>query len=99
MRIVKIGKIWRSETNGWVYGIDGVCPTLCCGCHSGVEPKIVVEESEKKKIMVALRGRGGIVGEKDTWRLQLEIGDDIVSNTITSVENMHLILEKNGTNV
>ena len=27
--------------NGAVYDVGGVSPTLCCGKHSGVEPKIL----------------------------------------------------------
>lgn len=44
------------------------------------------------EISVALRGRGGVSGKKDSWHLQLEIGDDI-SNTITSVQKDYLLLE------
>lgn len=49
MKIKRYGKIWKSETNGWVYGTSGVCPTLCCGAHHGVEPKIVVYEENCDK--------------------------------------------------
>jgi len=48
-----------------------------------------------KAIMVALRGRGGVSGGKDTWHLRLELGDDLVSNAITSVQKDYLILEWN----
>lgn len=40
----------------------------------------------------AMRGRGGISGEKDSWHVILEIGDDI-SNTITSVLKDNYVLE------
>ena len=43
-KIIPIGKIWKSEANGWVYHRGGVSPTLCVGCHSGVQPKILVYE-------------------------------------------------------
>ena len=43
-KILPIGKIWRSEANGYVFGIDGLCPTICCGAHSGVAPKILIVE-------------------------------------------------------
>ena len=33
--------IWKSEANGWVYHRGGVSPTLCCGQHSGVQPKTI----------------------------------------------------------
>lgn len=46
--IEKIGKIWKSEANGWVYGTRGVCPTLCCGAHNGVQPKIVEVYEEQE---------------------------------------------------
>ena len=44
------------------------------------------------KISVALRGRGGVSGEKDSWHLTLEIGGD-VSNTVTSVQKDYLLME------
>lgn len=40
----------------------------------------------------AMRGRGGVSGEKDSWHIILEIGDDI-SNTITSVLKDNYVLE------
>ena len=40
----------------------------------------------------AMRGRGGISGEKDTWHIILEIGAD-VSNTVTSVLKDNYVLE------
>lgn len=43
-KIYTIGKIWKSEANGGVYHTGGVSPALCCGAHSGVQPKIVVYE-------------------------------------------------------
>ena len=39
-----------------------------------------------------MRGRGGVSGEKDSWHIILEIGDDI-SNTITSVLKDNYVLE------
>lgn len=40
----------------------------------------------------AMRGRGGVSGEKDSWHIILEIGDDI-SNTITSVQKDNYVIE------
>ena len=40
----------------------------------------------------AMRGRGGESGEKDSWHIVLEIGDDI-SNTITSVQKDNYVIE------
>lgn len=40
----------------------------------------------------AMRGRGGVSGEKDSWHIILEIGEDI-SNTITSVQKDNYVLE------
>lgn len=40
----------------------------------------------------AMRGRGGVSGEKDSWHIILEIGEDI-SNTITSVLKDNYVLE------
>lgn len=39
-----------------------------------------------------MRGRGGVSGEKDSWHIVLEIGDD-VSNTITSVQKDNYVIE------
>lgn len=46
-----------------------------------------------KRIMCALRGRGGQSGEKDSWHIRLEIGDEYVSNTIDSVQKDYLLME------
>lgn len=46
MRIEIVGQIWQSLANGMVYFPDGLCPTLCCGAHSGVEPKIIIIEED-----------------------------------------------------
>ena len=40
----------------------------------------------------AMRGRGVTSGEKDSWHIILEIGDDI-SNTVTSVLKDNYVLE------
>ena len=39
-----------------------------------------------------MRGRGGVSGEKDSWHIVLEIGEE-VSNTITSVQKDNYVLE------
>lgn len=44
-------------------------------------------------IMVALRGRGGESGKKDSWHLRLEVGEEDVGNTITSVQKDYLLME------
>lgn len=41
-----VGAIWKSSQNGQVYDPRGVSPTICAGCHSGVEPKIIVYEED-----------------------------------------------------
>lgn len=43
-RCIVIGKIWKSRQNGMVYDPQGLAPTICCGHHAGVEPKIIVYE-------------------------------------------------------
>ena len=46
------------------------------------------------KIMsCALRGRGGTSGEKDSWHIRLELGEECVSNTIDTVLKDYLLLE------
>lgn len=44
----------------------------------------------------AMRGRGGMSGEKDSWHNVLELGDDI-TNTITSVHKDNLVLYEMAT--
>lgn len=41
----------------------------------------------------ALRGRGGRSGEKDSWHLVLEVGEEDVSNAIDTVLKDYLLLE------
>lgn len=41
MKILKVGNVWKSQMNGAVYDLEGISPTILCGCHSGVEPKIL----------------------------------------------------------
>lgn len=40
-KIKILGYCWKSQMNGAVYDVGGVSPTLVCGQHSGVEPKIL----------------------------------------------------------
>lgn len=47
-----------------------------------------------KKRMCALRGRGGKPGEKDSWHLRLELGEEDVSNTIDSVQKDYMLVER-----
>lgn len=42
-KIIPIAQIWKSEANGLVYHRGGLSPTICCGQHSGVQPKINVK--------------------------------------------------------
>ena len=46
-----------------------------------------------KILMCALRGRGGEVGGKFSWHLRLEVGDEHISNAITSVMKDYLLIE------
>ena len=48
--IIPIGKIWKSESNGYVYHKNGLSPTLCCGQHSGVQPKILYKMAKIYRI-------------------------------------------------
>lgn len=45
-----------------------------------------------RKIICAMRGRGGESGRKDSWHIVLEVGGDI-TNTITSVLKDNYVLE------
>lgn len=40
-KIKIVGFCWKSQMNGAVYDVGGVSPTITCGQHSGVEPKIL----------------------------------------------------------
>lgn len=46
-KIIRLGSWSNSSANGGVYSIDGISPTLCVGCHSGVEPKILIVKDDK----------------------------------------------------
>ena len=46
IRIRRIGQIWKSEVNGWVYDMRGLAPSLTVGQHSGVSPKILVYDED-----------------------------------------------------
>lgn len=46
-----------------------------------------------RRIMCALRGRGGVSGQKDSWHLRLEIYGEKVSNTIDTVQKDYLLME------
>lgn len=46
-----------------------------------------------RRIACALRGRGGISGEKDSWHIRLELGGEDISNAIDTVQKDFLILE------
>lgn len=34
--------VYASRQNGVVLNVNGVCPCLGVGCHSGVEPKVMM---------------------------------------------------------
>ena len=44
--IVVGGGIWQSKQNGKVYSPEGLSPTICAGCHSGVEPLVIEYEED-----------------------------------------------------
>lgn len=48
MEVKVIGKCWKSSQNGLVYSTEGVSPTIVCGSHQGVEPKIKVSQATKQ---------------------------------------------------
>ena len=41
-KIIVVGNVWNSRQNGMVLNVKGIAPCLSVGCHSGVEPKILV---------------------------------------------------------
>ena len=45
-RVIIDGYVWKSQQNGALYNPNGVAPTLVCGNHAGVEPKIMEIEYE-----------------------------------------------------
>lgn len=44
LKCIVVGRCYNSAQNGNVYDTSGLSPTLCVGCHSGVEPHILVYE-------------------------------------------------------
>ena len=48
-KIITIGYIWKSQQNGAVYDVEGLSPCISCGCHSGVEPKIMEIRYEQQE--------------------------------------------------
>lgn len=67
----------NSESNGNVYDADGLSPTIVSGAHGGCEPRIRVG---------VIRGRG------KQNRQTLEVKDEMVTNTLTSVQKDNVIL-------
>lgn len=41
-KIIVVDNVWNSRQNGMVLDVRGIAPTITCGAHSGVEPKIRV---------------------------------------------------------
>ena len=78
VKINIVGK-WspNSESNGNVYDTDGLSPTVTCGAHGGCEPRIRVG---------AIRGRG------ERNRQTLEVKDEMVTNTLTSVQKDNILI-------
>lgn len=69
-----------------VYDPEGVVPTLCgVGCGGNTEPKIIVG--------AAMRGRYNSDGKTEQ---QIEVRDDELANTITTVQKDSLVVEKNN---
>lgn len=46
--VIVAGKVWQSSQNGLVFDPHGISPTICVGCHAGVEPKIIIYKDEEK---------------------------------------------------
>ena len=76
---IKIVGKWSpsSESNGNVYDADGLSPTIVSGAHGGCEPRIRVG---------AIRGRG------ERNRQTLEVKDEMVTNTLTSVQKDNVLI-------
>ena len=66
-----------SASNGNVYDADGLSPTIVSGAHGGCEPRIRVG---------AIRGRG------ERNRQTLEVKDEMVTNTLTSVQKDNVLI-------
>jgi hypothetical protein len=45
-KILPVGKVWKSENNGWCYSTSGLCPTICIGAHGGCQPKVIWYEED-----------------------------------------------------
>jgi hypothetical protein len=43
-RIIIEGFVWKSQQNGGVFNPEGISPAVCCGAHTGCQPKIIEYE-------------------------------------------------------
>lgn len=96
-KIKTLGYVWRSRQNGAVYDMGGVSPTLSCGQHSGVEPKIMVFE-EIRYYSCASRGRNPDNPSERSrsngmYRQRIEVNVRGWSNTITTAQKDYLMIE------
>lgn len=60
-KIIKEGKVWNSNQNGWVYNAEGIAPTLVSGCHGGCELKIVHPLTCNMKIRIPQATKKGFI--------------------------------------
>ena len=45
-RIIIEGFVWKSQQNGGVFNPEGISPAVCCGAHTGCQPKIIEYEDK-----------------------------------------------------
>ena len=91
-----IGKCWASSQNGSVYDTAGLSPTIVCGNHSGVEPKIIEPNSPSIRIPQATSQgyaevqEGGVFDaaypDSKTRRGRVQEGGSVTPTILTSNE-------------
>ena len=54
--IITLGYVYASHQNGGVFSIHGISPCIAAGCHSDVQPRILVihERDDSPRVAQAL---------------------------------------------
>lgn len=49
-KIIVEGYIWKSQQNGGVFNPEEISPAVCCGAHTGCQPKIIEYDTEEDNL-------------------------------------------------
>lgn len=102
MEEVRLGNIYGATGGnyaGWVYGKDGLCPTINTAGGGNRQP-MVIDEENLEQYIVAQRGRDKFNPNhrgpaNENYEQRLEVREDECSNTLTTVQKDNLVLEVN----